>query len=52
MLSIKGLNRFVRWRVLEIIASLLLSFLDRKVPKLSLGLSIFFDWLRTLCLEG
>jgi len=49
MLSIKGLNRFVQWRVLEIIASLLLSFLDRKVPKLSLSVSGI--WLRSFCLE-
>jgi hypothetical protein len=43
MLSIKGLNRFVHWLAFEIIASLLLSHLDRKVPKLSLRVSIFLD---------
>jgi len=49
MLSIKGLNRFVQWRILEIIASLLLSFLGHKVPKLSLPVSGM--WLRSFCLE-
>jgi hypothetical protein len=43
MLSINGLNGFVQWRALEIIDSLLLSFLDHKVPKLSLRMYIFLD---------